>query len=134
MARLGENLNYGWVYALPLPGANSRIMGRHIMQCWKPLLAFSKNAWPSGRIDWHPDMLDPSHRSKDRYRWEQDSSPIAMLIDDLCPQAGTVLDPFAGTGAFGRSALAVGRRFIGVEMDAERASKTGEEFGHADAA
>lgn len=134
MARLGEHLNYGWVYALPLPGANSRIMGRHIMQCWKPLLAFSKNAWPSGRIDWHPDMLDPSHRSKDRYRWEQDSSPIAMLIDDLCPQAGTVLDPFAGTGAFGRSALAVGRRFIGVEMDAERASKTGEEFGHADAA
>ena len=134
MARLGENLNYGWVYALPLPGANSRIMGRHIMQCWKPLLAFSKNAWPSGRIDWHPDMLDPSHRSKDRYRWEQDSSPIAMLIDDLCPQAGTVLDPFAGTGAFGRSALAVGRRFIGVEMDAERASKTGEEFSHADAA
>jgi 16S rRNA G966 N2-methylase RsmD len=134
MARLGENLNYGWVYALPLPGANSRIMGRHVMQCWKPLLAFSKNAWPSGRIDWHPDMLDPSHRSKDRYRWEQDSSPIAMLIDDLCPQAGTVLDPFAGTGAFGRSALAVGRRFIGVEMDAERASKTGEEFGHADAA
>lgn len=120
ISRLGEHLNYGWVYALPLPGSNSRIMGRHVLQCWKPLLAFSKNAWPSGRIDWHPDMLDPAKRAKDAYRWQQDPDPTKMLINDLCPAGGTVLDPFTGTGAFGAGALQLGRRFIGCEMDATR--------------
>jgi DNA modification methylase len=31
-----------------------------------------------------------------------------------------VVDPFTGTGAFGVGVLAVGRRFVGVELDAER--------------
>jgi ParB-like chromosome segregation protein Spo0J len=120
IARLGEHLNYGWVYALPLPGSNTRVLGRHVVQCWKPLFAFSKGAWPSSRIDWHPDMLDPAKRAKDRYRWQQDGDPTMMLIDDLCPKNGTVLDPFCGTAAFGSAALQLGRHFIGCEIDSDR--------------
>lgn len=120
MRRLGEHLDFGWVYVQPLPGSNSRIMARHILQAWKPWLAYSNGAWPSGRIDWHPDLLDPSARAKDRYRWEQDPDPAKMLIDALCPEGGMVLDPFAGTGAYGAAALSMGREFIGCEMDAQR--------------
>ncbi|SDP60975.1 site-specific DNA-methyltransferase (adenine-specific) [Actinopolyspora xinjiangensis] len=34
----------------------------------------------------------------------------------ICPDGGTVLDPFAGAGTTGRAALLEGRRFIGCEI------------------
>ena len=43
-----------------------------------------------------------------------------MLIVELCPDGGTVLDPFAGSGSFGISAMHAGRKFIGVENDEKR--------------
>jgi len=120
MTRLGEHLQYGWMYSQPLPGSHSRILARHTLQAWKPWLAYSNGEWPSGRIDWHPDVLNPSARAKDLYRWQQDPEPARMLIDSLCPPGGTVLDPFTGTGSYGFLAIEMGRKFIGVEADAER--------------
>jgi 16S rRNA G966 N2-methylase RsmD len=131
MSKLGEHLQWGWMYVQPLPGANSRIMGRHVLQAYKPWLAYSVGPWPSGSIDWHPDMLDASSRAKDRYRWEQDPNPTKMLIDALSPEGGTVLDPFTGTGSYGIAALQMGRKFIGVESDADRFQKASERLaGH----
>jgi 16S rRNA G966 N2-methylase RsmD len=115
--RLAEHLSYGWVYCQPLPGANARILARHVCEAWKPWLAFSNGPWPSGRVDWHIDMLDGVGQSKTRYRWEQASEPAAQLVDNLAPDNGLVLDPFAGTGTYGVAALSTGRRFIGVEAD-----------------
>ena len=127
--RLREQLSWGWMYVQPLPGANSRIMARHVLQAWKPWVAFSNGPWPSGLIDWHPDVLDPSTRAKDRYRWEQDPDPAKMLIDALCPPGGTVLDPYTGTGSYGVATLKMGRQFIGVEQDAERFDRAVERLG-----
>src|SRR5438270_4739913 len=36
-----------------------------------------------------------------------------------CPEGGIVLDPFAGTGTTGLAALKHGRRFVGIELNAE---------------
>ena len=122
IASLGQRLSWGWMYIQPLPGANSRIMARHVLQSYKPWLAFSNGPWPSGAVDWHPDTLDASSRAKDRYRWEQDPDPAKMLVDALSPKGGTVLDPYTGTGSYGIAALSLGRKFIGVEHDAQRFS------------
>jgi hypothetical protein len=45
VASLSEHLSYGWTFTM-LPGTNGRIMGRHITQAWKPVLACSR--WLSG--------------------------------------------------------------------------------------
>jgi 16S rRNA G966 N2-methylase RsmD len=124
MTRLAEHLNYGWIYSQPLPGSHSRIMARHTLQAWKPWLAYSNGTWPSGRIDWHPDVLDPSARAKGNYRWQQDPDPARMLIDALCPEGGTVLDPFTGTGSYGVVTIEMGRKFIGIEADTNRFDQT----------
>jgi 16S rRNA G966 N2-methylase RsmD len=120
IARLSEHLQYGWIYCQPLPGSTSRIVARHIGQSWKPWLAFSNGAWPSGRIEWHPDILDGSPRIKERYHWEQTTGPAVQIMHFLCPAGGLVLDPFAGSGTYGEAALVAGRRFLGVEADRDR--------------
>ncbi len=120
MDALAQHLQYGWLYLQPLPGANSRIMARHVLQTWKPWLAYSNGPWPSGHTDWHADTLDPSARSKDRYRWEQDPDPAGMLIDMLTPTNGIVCDPLAGSGSYITSALKLGHQAIAVEADQDR--------------
>lgn len=118
--RLGEHLAYGWTYCQPLPGQQSRIMGRHVLQSWKPWLIYTNGTWPSGRIQWHPDMLDPSYRAKDQYRWQQDPNPTLLLIDALSEPDALVVDPFTGTGSYGVAALTMGRTFVGCELDLDR--------------
>jgi site-specific DNA-methyltransferase (adenine-specific) len=120
IGRMAEHLAWGWCYCQTSQvGASSRILARQIGQEWKPWLAFSNGPWPSGRIDWHPDLIS-SRLTKTRYRWEQDADPAAYLIERLCPENGSVLDPFAGTGSYGVAALTTGRQFVGIEPDGQR--------------
>lgn len=116
--RLSENLTYGWTFALQLPGSGSRIMGRHIVQAWKPVLAFTVGTWPSGA--WGDDVLVSPTREKDEYAWQQNAAPAQRLIERYSPPDGLVVDPFLGVGSFGRAALDAGRRFVGVELDGKR--------------
>lgn len=46
--------------------------------------------------------------------------PVAILADMItkcCPEGGTVLDCFAGSGSTGVAALKTGRQFVGIERD-----------------
>ncbi len=43
---------------------------------------------------------------------------IEPLVSRFCPQGGTVLDPFAGSGTTGVACIQTGRNFIGCEIDA----------------
>jgi site-specific DNA-methyltransferase (adenine-specific) len=124
IARLAEHLSWGWCYVQPLPGPSSRILARHVGQEYKPWLAFTRGAWPSGRIDWHGDMLHGVPKMKDLYGWQQSEAPAGELIVRLSTDDALVLDPFAGSGSYGVAALLAGRRFVGVEIDVERAEIT----------
>jgi DNA modification methylase len=41
------------------------------------------------------------------------------VIKYLCPEAGLVVDPFAGRGNIGAAAIENGCRYIGAEQDAK---------------
>lgn len=122
--RLAEHLTYGWTYALQLPGSGSRIMGRHIIQAWKPVLAFTTGTWPSG--EWGDDWLISPERDKTDYEWQQSAAPALRLIERHSAPDGLIVDPFLGVGSFGKAAKDAGRRFVGVELDAKRFQKAVE--------
>lgn len=125
MAMLGAHLNYGWTFALTLnDGANARIMGRHIIQGWKPVLAYTKGTWPSGQ--WADDVLHSPSRDKGLYEWQQHAAPAQRLIERYSHPNALICDPFAGVGSFGVAALQAGRQFVGIEIDPARAGTASE--------
>jgi ParB-like chromosome segregation protein Spo0J len=132
MRSLGETLNYGWIYCQPLPGSSTRVLARHTLQEWKPWLAYSNGTWPSGQVEFHGDLIQPSERSKDKFRWQQQQGPAEYLIEVLSQPGDTVLDPFTGTGTYGNAAIARDRRFIGCEADAARFAQASETLGSAE--
>jgi len=50
-----------------------------------------------------------------------------------CKPAGTVLDPFCGTGTTGMAAVALGRRFTGIELNAAFAALAADRLGQVTA-
>lgn len=86
-------------------------------------------AHPRGRKRWngggrhavweHPIVLN---RSGDSPRLHTAEKPVALmreLVALFSDAAETVMDPFMGSGTTGVAALMEGRRFIGVELDAD---------------
>jgi site-specific DNA-methyltransferase (adenine-specific) len=41
---------------------------------------------------------------------------VSPLVEYSCPEGGTVLDPFMGSGTTGIAALQMGRKFMGIEI------------------
>lgn len=117
VAHLGRHLNYGWAFMLDLPGANSRIMGRHIVQTWKPILAYTPGTWPAGQ--WGHDRVVSPRPDQSQHAWAQNAEPMRELIRRYTRPNAIILDPFCGSGAYGCAALLEGRRFIGIDIHAD---------------
>jgi site-specific DNA-methyltransferase (adenine-specific) len=81
--------------------------------------AWSSSAGPS-RVFRHvwDGMIRDSERGITRLHPTQ--KPIALMrwcVEQLPPDAGTILDPFMGSGTTGIACVKLGRRFIGIEID-----------------
>ncbi|WP_030611670.1 DNA-methyltransferase [Streptomyces sclerotialus] len=76
-----------------------------------------------GRVDPHrnpvylPGLYTASQPRKGRVHITQKPIEVMQELVKICPQGGTVLDPFAGSGSTGVAALREGRQFIGIELD-----------------
>lgn len=78
------------------------IKGRHIL-----LGRRDSNLLPFKRVEGQL-MLHPA---------EKPVSLLAYLITKSCPEGGTVLDPFMGSGSTLEAALQVGRKAVGVDIE-----------------
>ncbi len=114
LARLGEHLRYWWTLALDHHHGGQQLPGKWVMVEWKPLLWFVKD-YRLGR-EYVADRLRGSAPEKAHHEWAQGIQEVAYLIERLTEPGELVIDPFAGSGAFGRAALALGRRFFGTDL------------------
>lgn len=75
-----------------------------------------------GSLDRSRDLYMPGHYiasqpRKDRVHITQKPVEVMQQLVEVCPPAGTVLDPFTGSGSTGVAALREGRQFVGIELD-----------------
>ncbi|MDQ0933355.1 site-specific DNA-methyltransferase (adenine-specific) [Streptomyces turgidiscabies] len=79
-----------------------------------------------GSLEKDRDLYLPGHfiasqPRKDRVHITQKLVEIMQQLVQICPEGGTVLDPFTGSGSTGVAALREGRRFVGVELSSHYA-------------
>jgi site-specific DNA-methyltransferase (adenine-specific) len=129
MATLGSRLTYRWTLATVYPGGEqlARIGDMTILVGWKPVVAYRKAPFGSGRgvhgqftsegRTGIRDVLRRGGREKALHEWAQPIGEAAELVERFTRQGDTILDPFAGSGTFLLAAKAAGRKAIGIELD-----------------
>jgi hypothetical protein len=97
--------------------ATQRLMGKFVYPRWKPVLWYVKGSRrrPDLRA-FITDVLEPK-RDKTLHPWAQGDGGIAPLIELLSKPDELIVDPFAGTGTWGKIAAAKGRRWIGCDLE-----------------
>lgn len=79
------------------------------------LLVKGNPAYPSARL---PDVLDWTYTGNKLHPTQKPTSILTPLIQTFSQRGDTVLDCFAGSGSTLVAAAALGRRYIGIELDA----------------
>jgi site-specific DNA-methyltransferase (adenine-specific) len=119
LAALSEHLTYGWTCAIVYQGGHGALAWRHLRVGWKPLLVFGRPPLLPG--PWFADTVASSlaEAGKDLHPWQQSPGPARYYLRRLTQPGDLVCDPFAGSGTTAVAALALGRRFVGAELDQE---------------
>jgi site-specific DNA-methyltransferase (adenine-specific) len=114
--RLCERLKYQWTLNYYTPGQSTQVFGRKVKSNWKPVIWMIK-----GKNEWEhvQDTITSDENDKRFHHWGQSVSGTARLIELFSVQHQTVLDPFVGGGTTAVAAIATGRKFIGIDLDAE---------------
>jgi ParB-like chromosome segregation protein Spo0J len=113
---MARHIPYRWTMAYLTPGGQSvQLWGRKVNTFWKPILVFG----PSKEVEWLGDVVKSSVNDNDKrfHDWGQSESGMTALIEALTEPRQLVCDPFLGAGTTGVVALALGRRFVGCDVD-----------------
>lgn len=117
MALMTPHIAYHWTLSYQTPGGQSpQIWPKKVNTFWKPVLWFVKGEY--GGL-WHGDVIksDVNDNDKRFHEWGQSESGIARLVNDHSLPGDLILDPFCGGGTTGAVAVALSRRFIGIDKD-----------------
>jgi 16S rRNA G966 N2-methylase RsmD len=115
---MSHYIPFRWPLVVRHSGGQRRMHGYRVRVGYKPLLWFVHGQYHGEYIQ---DLLDSKPGDKVKHEWAQGCWEAEYLIERLCPPGGLVLDPMAGSGTTLKVAKALGRRFLGVEIDPDRA-------------
>ena len=116
--------------------------GKYGYNQWTPVLCYGKDIKGFGRVNGilKSDVLRISGGGGVGFlRGEKEKKhtcpkPITLMqivIDRLTSSGDCVLDPFCGSGSTGVACIASGRRFVGIEREAEYVAIAQERIGKA---
>jgi len=124
-----RHLVYRWTFAYLTPGGQAvQQWSKKINTFWKPVLLFGDVT------EWVGDVCksDVNDNDKRFHEWGQSESGMADLISRLTKPGQLICDPFLGGGTTAVVSLALGRRFVGCDIDKECCEKSIQRVETAD--
>lgn len=119
--RLCKHLRYRWTLAYMTPGGQAvQQWQAKVNTSWKPILLFGD------AVEWFGDVATskPNDNDKRFHGWGQSESGMADLVNRLTKPGQLVCDPFLGGGTTAVVSLALGRRFVGCDIDKAHVDQT----------
>jgi DNA modification methylase len=116
-------LTYWHTIAVILENTFARNFPRRIVYKYKPLLWFVKGKRTKDS-DFLSDVIYSKKPLKDNHPWQQSTVEAEHVISRLTTEGQTVLDPMMGSGTTGIASLKLSRKFIGIEIDAQKFEAT----------
>ena len=126
MQRLCEHLSYRWTMAYLTPGGQAvQQWQAKVNTTWKPVLLFGES------LEWFGDVATSKVNDNDKrfHEWGQSESGIADLINRLTHPGQLICDPFLGGGTIAVISLALGRQFVGCDINANCIETTKKRMG-----
>lgn len=121
LKRLCQHLEYGWILAYLTPGGQSiQQWPVKVNSFWKPILIFGKSE------EWFGDVAKSKLNDNDKrfHGWGQSESGMMDIVERLTKPGQLVCDPFLGGGTTAVVSFALGRRFIGCDIDSKSIDTT----------
>lgn len=118
-ATLARHLNKKPTCVYLTPGGQAvQLMGEKMQSFHKPLLWFAKGEYKG---NWIGSVFrsDVNDNDKEHHHWGQSESGMGRIVEAFSERGQLVLDPFLGGGTTGIVAVDLGRKFIGVDIDAK---------------
>lgn len=115
-AAMSKHLKYRWTLAYMTPGGQAvQQWQAKVNTFWKPVLLFGESE------EWFGDVATsrPNDNDKRFHSWGQSESGMLDLVDRLTKPGQLVCDPFVGGGTTAVACLALGRRFVGCDIDGD---------------
>lgn len=118
-----ERFTYHWTLAI-IYGQGDGDLQSNFIPNWSPVLVFSKGEPLNQRGVTNGPVTDTvtvknNDLVKTYHVWQQPLRPLVHWIPALTQPGDLIADPFAGTGTVGLACKLTGRRYVGVEKDAE---------------
>jgi site-specific DNA-methyltransferase (adenine-specific) len=126
LAQMTPFMRYHWTCAYLTPGGQAASMWqRKVNTFWKPLLWFVNGDYDGG---WIGDVAKSAVNDNDKrfHHWGQSVSGMADVVSRFTKPGDVILDPFCGAATTGVAALLSGRRFVGVDIDADHIQTAGQ--------
>lgn len=116
---LDEHLDYYWTASYLTPGQPTPLRQVNVNSTWKPLLIYSKGKY-KGKI--FGDVFVSDGNDKSLHKWGQSESGMTSIIQGICLQGQSILDPFCGAGTTLVSGLRHNCFVTGIELDQQNAN------------
>jgi len=114
VARLGEYLDYHWLFVLKHQNGWPRMWHKKLMSAYKPVMVYTKG---------HPDplpwmaTLHGDNKDKRHHEWGQGEGLPFKIVEMLTDTESYICDPCCGGGTVPAVCKMLGRHWLAFEID-----------------